>query len=76
MLHEYDKSFIENHQKLIEMSDELTSWEAQTRYGEDLISTREKINYTLSYADKLLSEAIKLKEEKEIDLDTEEYEEI
>lgn len=55
-LNQYDKDFLSNHQELVEWSDEITSWEASTRYGTDLVATKNKINEVLNYTDTLIEE--------------------
>ena len=62
MLNNYDPNFITSHKKLVDISDELTSWEASTRYGEDLVSTRKNINEAIILAENLLTEILTLKD--------------
>ena len=56
MLNNYEPDFIKNHPDIVNISDELTNWEASTRYGENLVATRDSINNALTYADALLKE--------------------
>lgn len=56
MLDNYDKSFLDEHKELVEMSDEITSWEATTRYGEDIVATRATIEKALVLAEALVKE--------------------
>lgn len=55
-VNEYDSNFISSHQDIVENADEITSWEASTRYGEDLVATKDKIKEAIEYAKNLLEE--------------------
>lgn len=55
-LSSYDKNFMENHEGLIDLLDEVTNWEASSRYGESIISTRKDINKAITYAEELYKE--------------------
>lgn len=50
MINEYDQDFINNHKDIVDISDQLTSWEASSRYGENIVSTREDINKAINCA--------------------------
>ena len=48
-------------QELIDNADEITAWEAESRYGHSLVTTKEKICTVIQVAEKLLEE-VKAKE--------------
>lgn len=56
MINQYDPDFAEKHSEIVDVSGELTNWEASTRYGQDLVSTREEIVHTFKLAEELLDE--------------------
>lgn len=55
-LEKYDTEFIQEHQKLVDMADTITEWEASCRYGENIVSTRRDIEKAVLIADSILSE--------------------
>lgn len=58
MINSHDANFISNHQKLADLSDEITSWEASTRYGENLVATKNTIIEVLDYCESIISNEI------------------
>ena len=39
MISEYDVNFLRDNAEIVKMSDEITGWEASSRYGESLVAT-------------------------------------
>ena len=60
MVNAHDADFITNHKKLVDLSDEITNWEAATRYGEDLVAAKETIIDVLDYCDIILANEIQI----------------
>ena len=54
MVNAHEADFISKHQKLVDLSDEITSWEASTRYGENLVAAKDTIIDVLDYCDHVL----------------------
>ncbi len=53
-------------QIVIDMSDTLTDWEAETRYGHSLVATRKEIETVLPVVEEMLNDVIKI----EVELET------
>lgn len=65
MISEYDVNFLRDNAEIVKMSDEITGWEASSRYGESLVATRENIIKALKCAECLWNKIQSIEEEKD-----------
>lgn len=64
MLNSYDSDFINNHPDIVNIADEITKWEASSRYGESIVSTRNDIMEAIKYAKNLYDEILDYNKDK------------
>ena len=64
MLNSYDSNFINNHPDIVSIADEITRWEASSRYGESIVSTRNDIIKAIKYAKNLYNEILDYNKDK------------
>lgn len=62
-LGKYDKDFINNHGDIVEIADDLTEWEASSRYYSDIVSTRAELIKTVGIAKNFLAEIRQLEKQ-------------
>lgn len=49
-LNKIDANFIDKHKDIVKISDKLTSWEANCRYSDEIIATKEDVVNAYNYA--------------------------
>lgn len=74
MIDKYDKNFISQHTAIVDCSDEITNWEASSRYGEENIASKDRILEIITEAKELLTEIVQYenslnKDDNDIELD-------